>query len=258
MILRVYYDPATKPHPSGQIVSPAADSNMTDHPTVAVTATSDTRRVDVLAFYDGEDEDGDGVYRDWHGAYHQPERGQPAVLSGHVGTDREPPFEISWNTTWVPNQDSERVRLVARLQNADGLWTVTKPIENLTLARNKQHVAIFHAQDVPERFGVRVGRERTCTFQIPTDRSLESAQQVALSLRTWHGWDGHHSPLELNGHPLAIEGKNHHYDSDRLPVSRELLKPGENTFRIHSETEHHMLEVLWPGPSLLIRYSSSE
>ena len=258
LILRVYYDPAAKPHSTGRIVSPAAKSMITDHPTVSVSTTSDTRRVDVLAFYDGEDEDGDGVYRDWHGAYHQPERGAPAELSGHVGTDRQAPFDLRWDTTWVPDQRPGEVRLVARLQDADGLWTVTEPIEGLTLARDKRHVVIFHAQDVPERFGVRVGRERSCTIPLPAEPPLQSVEQAALSLRTWHGWDGHHSPLKLNGHRLPIEGKNHHYDWDRLPVPPELLKPGENSFHIHSETEHHMLEVLWPGPSLLIRYSASE
>jgi hypothetical protein len=119
-------------------------------------------------------------------------------------------------------------------------------------------VAVIHADDVPERFGVRVGRERSCTFQIPDDVSLSAAQQAVISLRTWHGWDGHHRPLQLNEYRLPIDGKNHHYDYDRLSIPPRLLKHGENTFRIHSDTEHHMLEVLWPGPTLLIRYSSSE
>jgi len=32
------------------------------------------------------------------------------------------------------------------------------------------------------------------------------------------------------------------------------LHTGDNTFAISSDTEHHMLEVHWPGPALTVRY----
>ncbi len=63
-----------------------------------------------------------------------------------------------------------------------------------------------------------------------------------------------HAPLKLNGETLPLEGKNHHYDADLVPVPVSILKTGENVFTIHSDTEEHMLEVLWPGPELVIRF----
>ena len=90
--------------------------------------------------------------------------------------------------------------------------------------------------DVPERFGVRVGQEKACRIRIPDEADLTKATEAVLALRTWHGWDGHHEPLDLNGHRFAIRGKNHHYDYDMLPVPLEALKKGDNVLTIRSNT----------------------
>ena len=258
LILRVYYDPALKDHASARIVAPAAGSEFGEDPQIRLRGSSDVMQADVRAWYDGEDEDGDGVFQDWHGAFHQPERGEPAALSHHVGTDTTEPFGLRWNTTWVPDQSPGTIKLIARVRNGDGIWTVTEPVEDLTLVRDTEHVALYRAEDVPEQFGVRVGRERACRFQIPDENVIQNALEVKLSLRTWHGWDGHHSPFRFNGHEFANQGKNHHYDLDRLGLPKTILRQGSNSFQVHSDTEHHMLEVLWPGPALLIRYRDGE
>jgi hypothetical protein len=83
---------------------------------------------------------------------------------------------------------------------------------------------------------------------------LESATAAILHYRTWEGTDLHHAPFQLNGHPHKNEGNNHHYDYDRLPIPVGELKAGPNRFTIHSDTKHHMLEVLWPGPAITVRY----
>ena len=99
-----------------------------------------------------------------------------------------------------------------------------------------------------------MGQEKACRIRIPDEADLTKATEAVLALRTWHGWDGHHEPLDLNGHRFAIRGKNHHYDYDMLPVPLEALKKGDSVLTIRSNTEHHMLEVLWPGPALIVRY----
>jgi hypothetical protein len=47
-------------------------------------------------------------------------------------------------------------------------------------------------------------------------------------------------------------------DSDEAQAARPIpvaeLKAGPNRFTIHSDTKHHMLEVLWPGPAITVRY----
>ena len=244
LILRVYYD---QPAPAAAIVEPRDGDTIGGRPTIRVQSGGES--VDVLAWYRGLDEDGDGVLTEWHGAHHQPTRGAAATLSGHVGRDDDGPFELTWDTEWVPDQKPRSVKLVARVRHEDGLWSVTPEVENLTLDRPSRSVRLFSPERVPEHFGVRVGQEEHCTFRVPVDpRDVDAAR---LSLRTWHGWDGHHAPLRFNGHLFAIDGHNHHYDHDLHPIDPTWLLRGENEFRIRSDTHHHMLEVLWPGPLLL-------
>ncbi len=254
LILRVYYDEAKKPANACTITAPTSGAIFPDNPIVRVEAPQDTERVEVLAFYDGDDEDGDGRFRDWHGGNHSLARGAPADLGGHVGTDQIGPFEIRWDTTWVADQQPKSIRIIARAKSRDGLWTVSEPVNELTLQRTSHHVAMVHATEVPEQFGVRAGREASCTLDIPDNIPLDKTSEARLSLRTWHGWDGHHQPLRINDHSFPIQGNNHHYDFDLLPIPSSSLKHGKNTFTIRSDTEHHMLEVLWPGPQLLVRY----
>jgi hypothetical protein len=255
LILRVYYDPERKDHPTGSIVSPHARATLGENPTVVVDAQSseEVGRVDVLAYYTGLDEDGDGHLRDWHAAFFQPSRGDAADLREHVGTARREPYRIAWDTTWVPDQD-EPMRLVARIQDSRGLWCVTEQVDGLSLGRTGTSVRMFPAVDVPEAFGVRVGQQKSCRVPIPAAADLSRASAAAVALRTWHGWDGHHEPLDLNGHRFPIQGNNHHYDYDLLDVPPDVLRTGDNTFMIRSSTDHHMLEVHWPGPALLVRF----
>jgi hypothetical protein len=257
LILRIYYDPAQKLHPAGHIVQPADGATIGENPTIKIECSPDAARVDVLAWYEGFDEDGDGVFTGWHGSYQQPARGSPAELEHHVGTVTRAPWEVTWNTRWVPDQAPGSVKLRARIQNRGGVWFITAPVETLTLTRAGR-VVLYRAADVPEGFGVRSGNTKSCAIRIPHHAPLAIATEAVLALRTWHGWDGHHEPLDLNGYRFAIGGKNHHYDFDLKPIPTSVLRPGANELLISSKTEHHMLEVLWPGPALLVRYAERD
>jgi hypothetical protein len=258
LIVRIYYSAERRPPLTGKIVHPEHGDTIPENPRIQVDVDGESgkrRRIDLLAWYDGYDENGDGVFLDWHGGNFQPNRGEPAELAHHVGTSTVAGAEITWNTEWVPDQPARSIRLVARVQAEDGTWFVTDVVRELSLRRTGSSVQLYRPAEVPERFGVRVGRSASCLIPIPVDANLGNATKVGLALRTWHGWDGHHSPLELNQHQMAIAGKNHHFDFDILDVPVEALRTGHNEFRIHSETKHHMLEVLWPGPALLVRYA---
>jgi hypothetical protein len=104
-----------------------------------------------------------------------------------------------------------------------------------------------------EDHGVRAGETKDCFFDLPSDTDVGQITEAAVHLRTWHGWDGHHDPIRINDHSMPIDGKNHFYDYDLLGLSPSVLRTGENVFRIHSDTEHHQLELLWPGPALVTR-----
>lgn len=255
LILRVYYMPDSKSLSTVRIVAPESGSTIAENPTIGLECSDDVARADLVAWYDGYDEDGDGVFLDWHESYHQPSRGAAAELRDHVGTLHKAPFETRWNTRFVPDQKPGAIKLLARFQDASGFWHVSEPVSDLTLERKKHSVRLFRASDVPERFGVRTGETKSCTIPIPPSENPTFATEAHLHLRTWHGWDGHHAPLRVNGHEHRIEGKNHHYDYDILPIPSKELRRGVNTFTIHSKTDHHMLEALWPGPALTVRYT---
>lgn len=254
IILRVYYDPQRTPHPTGRITYPSNDSMISDHVEIRVDGASPAgvARVDVLAWYEGIDEDGDGVTADWHRAYFQTLRGAPVDIREHVGTAWRSPYRIVWNTHWVPDQPAHGIRLVARIQDSRGQWFVTETVDSLTLDRPDHSVALYGVADFPERFGVRIGQRESCRIPIPDSARLDQFTEAAVVLRTWHGWDGHHEPLDINGWTTPIGGKNHHYDFDLIPVPVGHLKH-ENVLTIKSKTEHHMLEVLWPGPCVVVR-----
>ncbi len=260
VILRIYYDPDRKSHPVGRVVSPTDGQEIGEDPEVDAEVSGDSgiARVDFLAYYEGYDEDGDGVYQEWHGNYHQPQRGEPAGIRRHVGSVTEAPYRVIWKTRWVPDQEPGSVKILARVQDKNGIWYVTEPVEGLSLVRPNISVKLYKAYDVPKAFGVRMGFTRACKMSISGRNDLARAVEASLYLRTWHGTEKAHSPLKLNGWSSPLRGKNHHYDDNIHEVPVSVLRKGDNVMEIHSDFTHHMLEILWPGPSLVVRYSTDD
>lgn len=260
LILRVYYDPEQKSHPSGRIVSPTNGQELGENPKIIVEAMSKEgiERIDVLAFYEGYDENGDGIYQEWHRSYFQPARGEAAEIQHHVGTITSEPYEIIWDTKWIPDQVPKSIKLLARISDKQGLWYVTQTVEDLSLVRSDCSVKLYKASDVPERFSVRAGNTKKCKITIPPADDLNKAVESSMYLRTWHGFDKVHSDIKFNDWSMKAGGKSHHYayTSHIVPIST--LRNGDNVITFHSNTKDHGLEVLWPGPGLIVRYETSE
>ncbi|MEM6471213.1 MAG: hypothetical protein AAF802_16755, partial [Planctomycetota bacterium] len=258
LTLRVYYDPALKTNHEvdARITSPLSGQTIKNNPEIAISASAKVgvSRIDVLARYDGYDEDGDGRHGGFHESRFQLVNGGDNEVRDHVGTLWSEPHRLVWQTRYVPDQPAGSVALVARVQDSRGYWSVSPIVDSLTLDRAKVSVRTYRATGVPEDFSVRVGETKTCMIRIPEDADLQSAASAVLHLRTWHGWDGHHDPIKINDHAMPINGKNHFYDYDLREFPVSALRIGDNTFTIQSQTEHHMLEVLWPGPAITVRY----
>jgi hypothetical protein len=257
LTLRIYYDPAKVTAPTGQITSPVSGATLTETPTVTVDAqaASGIKQIDVIAWYDGYDENGDGVGLDWHESRFVPSRGASPMLRDHVGSVTAPPYSIYWDATQVPDQPAADLKLVARIQDQNGLWFVTPIVEDLTLERTDFSVRLIGADELPPAFGMRTGAldERSLTLTLPTSIALNQIAEVGLHYRTWNGWDGFHEPWQLNDFTHPNDGKNHHYDYDVIAVPPSALLSDGNTFTIRSDTEEHALEVLAPGPALTLR-----
>ena len=260
-LLRVYYD-ATTPHPLGRIAKPEPGAVLGENPTIEVEAWDTTGagidRIDVLAYYEGYDEDGDGQFADWHSHVHY------ADLAGHVGSVvrpplQEAPYAFRWDTRYVPDQAEGDVRLVARIRDTEGRWYVTEPVENLSLERESVAVRFVPPADVPEAFWVRDGDREASRLRLPRDYDPARVEEVALHLRTWNGHNhGTGALTRVGDWTGALPGIDHNYAYTIHPLPPEALKPGENEVAFHSETHHHGVELLWPGPALTIRYRTAE
>ena len=61
--------------------------------------------------------------------------------------------------------------------------------------------------------------------------------------------------FKLNGvHYPVAEGARHELVYSRLPVEPRNLRRGLNRIELLSDTEHHGIEVIYPGPALAVRY----
>jgi hypothetical protein len=65
--------------------------------------------------------------------------------------------------------------------------------------------------------------------------------------------------FQFNGHALAIAGSGKHdvlYSTTELDTAWLVAGPNEAT--LISDTEHHGVEVLHPGPAITIRYQAAD
>jgi len=258
IIFRIYYG-SGKEHPTGSITSPSAGSAFGELPTISATASSGAgiQRVDFLAYYDGLDTDGDGIYEDWHYYYHRAKSEFSVNIDGHVGTDYDSPYQVTWNTDLVPDQSSGAVKLIARIQDNNGVWFVTDAVEDLTLQRSGSNVQMFKSYDVPSNFYVRDYGDRTSYFDVSGDLSQATSAKVVLS--TWNGISGNIQPggdyyFRVNGWYAPQFGADHFYSLDYLEISPSELNNGQNSFTIYSESNSTGLFVHWPGPQIVVRF----
>ena len=247
--VRVFLDPLV-PHTDGRILSPATGATISDNPKIEVLASSPTgrvQRVDVIAEYEGFDWEGDGNYRGWHYDL------DFTKIRHHVGSAIEPPYRVSWDTRWIPDQ-TEPIRLQARITDSRGVTYVTPSVDGLTFSRTRS-VRMHKASDVPEWFSSRKGKVKRCTIDVPS--SLDGATAARLVVAT-HGPHDEPGEFGLNGHTLGtvapgLPGRDpKRYQA--VPVPIEVIKQGTNRYHAVSQTEGHALETLWPGPVLFVEF----
>jgi hypothetical protein len=262
VLIRIYYDPATKAHVTGTVTSPATNATIGDNPTVSASVTGSANRVDFVAYYDGYDTDGDGVFQEYHSDYHMPKYGAMAIQN-HVGTATASPWSVTWSNAVVPDQSG--MRMVARIRGTDGVWYVTQPTTNIALARTNANVVLYKPFNVGEREwakgdvddGVHPSGFQVQDIAIPSTANAVSATAL---IRTWHGVDtedpNHY--VKFNAYTFPTLGDSYFPKLDLLSVPTSALITATNSFTFYSEvTDHHGIEVLWPGPALAVRFSGS-
>ncbi|HSQ75196.1 MAG TPA: fibronectin type III domain-containing protein, partial [Bacteroidota bacterium] len=264
MMIRVYYS-SGKTHATGQITSPAQGGTMNDNPTITLSTSGSVDRVDVLAYYNGYDTDGDGKYAEYHHDYHLLNTDTQMGIRNHVGTVTSSPFSVVWDTKWVPDQAAGSVKLLARIRNTDGVWYVSPEVTSLSLTRTGKSVRIYKPLDTPERAWARGDLDPArIHVNIPDGTNLSDATDAVYHHRSWNGLDNVREPGEshyrrLNSWDDPDEyGGNHYFSYDLRSVPTSQLRTGSNEFAFWSQTvAHHGMEVLWPGPALQVEYTGS-
>jgi hypothetical protein len=210
--------------------------------------TDMVKAVHYFGRYSGYDSNGSGRDNNWHGYNHDRE------FVNHIGTTDKPPFWISWDTRMIPDQHSSMaVRALIEFKNGLFYWSET--LDGLTFPLKRKHVRLYYCMSLPKPFWSRAGQLKTAAFELQENISeIESAE---LHIRIWDGGEGEvKEPFKLNGVPYKItSGKAVHdlvYTINK--VDTKTLKQGLNELQLLSDTEHHGIEVCWPGPALIIRF----
>jgi hypothetical protein len=262
MMVRVYYGPE-KAHTKGSIQYPVSGATILDNPEISVNVENaqDVAKVEILGKYYGYDQKGLGYYNDWHWAYHG------VNIEGHIGTATTSPFKRTWNTTWVPDQQAGGVSFKARIQGKNGVWYVTDIVDNITLDRSEGgSVKMYTASEVPQNFVVRImnngnPRTRECKIIIA---DLDQAAEARFFHRTWNAADDDAGrgtielPLGINGNGFKTLGVNHFFALSSLSIPTGILVEGKNNITYTSNTSHHGIEVMWPGPAIMVRYNKGQ
>lgn len=243
--VRVYYS-SDLDHPSGTISTPSGSGPLRIEADIQ-PAENKIARVDFIGEYYDFDWDGDGIWKEWQ---YQSRNG---TLHKHIGTRTRKPWAVKWDTKWIPEQDGP-TRIRAIITDESGLSYQTEPITvELPKERNRV-VKAYRPYDVPEKFGVRNDRLRSCKFLLPDDLSqVKSARLIVSSWSAATDSKDSVSKLLMNKTCIAEDfGVHHDYSFDTLKLPISTLIPGENILYMYSNYLGHALEINWPGPLLLL------
>jgi putative heme-binding domain-containing protein len=204
-------------------------------------------RVDYITRYDGFDENGDGRTADWHGMV---KKREPV---SHAGTATTAPFAVKWDVTMLPAQTDMAVRAVVRFKGQPDVVYETAAIGGISTPDRRHEVKRYRPVEVPKSFWSRDNKKKECEFTLDFDSAGVEAAEVRVVV-----WDGGvekvASPLTWNDQPLAFKSDAKHDTKYlRLPLDPKHLKKGKNTFAVFSDTTHHGIEILLPGPELWVK-----
>ncbi len=205
--------------------------------------------VQFQGWYDGYDENGQNTFEDWHGFTKNRE---PHAM---LGSTDQPPYEVTWDASMLAAQDQVSVRAYIRFKEHDNLYYITQPSGTFSIPNRDTNLVKLHlAEELPKPFWSRAERLKECAIVL--DEGSESIEQAILHVLIWDGGKGSvENPFTLNGHPLPVAGEGRHdLIYQKINVDPSILKKGENQIKVLSDTSHHGIEVLLPGPALMVRY----
>lgn len=210
---------------------------------------ADIAAVEFYGCYAGYEENGLGAGRQWHGFTRK------RVPQGHLGTVTQPPFAVTHDVSMWPAQRDIAVRAIVRFKAAPALVYRTPIRDGLALAeRPGVEVRVFNVAQLPERFWSRANKPKSAVIPLPMDAA--QIERAELHTVAWTGGAGNVKDyFTLNGRHFPVaEGQEHRTAYTVFPVEPTLLRRGDNAIEVRSDTMEHGIEVLKPGPALVVRY----
>lgn len=203
--------------------------------------------VEFLGKYIGFDENGNVENSDWHGYTFK------RAWTHTLGNVTEAPFSVEWNTENIPDQ-SEPMQFKAIIKMKNGLFYETDATSGSLLKRDRESVKLFYCNEAPVPFWSRAENLNVGKMYIPVEpKNIISAQ---LQIKIWDGGEGDVAePFKINGFAYPITSKKAIHDvvHSVLEIDPSHLVKGDNEITLLSDTHHHGIEVLRPGPCLILR-----
>jgi len=204
--------------------------------------------VDYFGHYLGFDDTGNGTENDWHGFTHK------GRYKNHIGSTSEPPFLVRWDTSMIPSQ-SRPMEIRACVHLEGGFHYITETLSNLSFRPGRMQVEMHRCSIMPVPFWSRASRRNKAQINLPAD--ISSLARARLMIKVWDGGEGSiRESFKINGHPYSVtSGKAiHDVVLTIAEVDTQHLRAGKNEITLLSDTEHHGIEVLLPGPVIIARY----
>lgn len=231
-----------KEDPNGEVIELKLDGSAGE--------LSRIKKVVYQARYFGYDENGNRLRSDWHGMT----KGREPY--GMLGDSVKPPFELTWDTSLVPAQFDVQLRALVEFKDLGDTDLVYQTASSKGIAIGKPEdvqVALYESKDLPEPFWSRAERLKQCSIEL--DCAPSKIEKVELHVVSWTGGAGTvEDYFTLNGtfFPVA-EGHAHELVYSRIEIDPKILRKGKNEIKLVSDTEHHGIEIMLPGPALLVR-----
>lgn len=251
VVLRVFYETDEGQHPDVSISGIAPDDDMSGTVRLALDGPdiSDIAKVDYIGLYEDINVQGDGKYRQWQYRYHR------GALQDHLGSATEGPFEVTWNTDWIPDQNHP-ITITALATDVQGYIHVLPMIHGLHLKR--EHGVSLIKPYVQDPFWTTRNGEHSQLMDIPFKVSEKD-----LAKLYWNSWSPCYSEgLSINGTAQQKDADTPCYDEHwhEEPVAQiDALKQGKNELTtlktpLHNGEMVHGMDVQWPGIMLKVKH----
>ena len=218
---------------------------------LTLTAPPEARRliaeVRFQGYYRGYAENGDTLDAGWHG---YTLGGKPFAYLGQTAAE---PYAMQWDTSMLPDQRDMAVRAYIYFKDRPDLVYITPPLAGLATGARKGAVRLYTSKDLPAPFNSRVHRKKTASIELDVEpASIERAQ---LHIAVWDGGCGAIKQcVSFNGQPVPVTGAGaHNLMYTVLDLDPKKLRKGANVIDLMSDTEEHGVEIMLPGPALMVR-----